>query len=365
MKIGIYDPYLDDLGGGEKYMMTIAQCLSKDNDVSIFWDDKKDVEELIDRFSLNLSKVNIVRNIFSPSTSTFYRIFKSMEFDVIIALSDGSVPLLMSKKIFLHVQQPLPAVEKKKFLTKLKLMKINGIFSNSEYTKSLNSQKFPKSIVIYPPVYLYPRKINKEKIILHVGRFRVKDVVTISRANGKKNEVGDYKKQSFMIEEFKKLVDQGLKDWSFVLATSVKKEDQKRFEDLKKQAEGYPIRFVVNSKNVQLWDLYSRAQIYWHASGFGEDLVSHPEFAEHFGISTVEAMGAGAVPVVINAGGQKEIVTENENGYLWDTPEELEKKTLKLTQDEELVLRLSKSAQERANDFSYNRFCEGIKKLIK
>ena len=41
MKIGIFDPYLDDLGGGEKYMMKIAQCLGKNHDVSIFGIEKK------------------------------------------------------------------------------------------------------------------------------------------------------------------------------------------------------------------------------------------------------------------------------------------------------------------------------------
>ncbi len=59
MKIGIYDPYLDDLGGGEKYMMTIASCLSKDHDVSIFWDSKKDLEELVERFSLDISNLKL------------------------------------------------------------------------------------------------------------------------------------------------------------------------------------------------------------------------------------------------------------------------------------------------------------------
>ena len=65
MKIGIFDPYLDDLGGGEKYMMTIAQVLSEKHDVSVFWDNKFDLDGLLKRFSLDLSKVKITPNIFS------------------------------------------------------------------------------------------------------------------------------------------------------------------------------------------------------------------------------------------------------------------------------------------------------------
>ena len=63
---------------------------------------------------------------------------------------------------------------------------------------------------------------------------------------------------------------------------------------------------------------YKLAKIYWHASGFGEDLETHPEKAEHFGITTVEAMINGLVPIVIDAGGQKEIVVQDRWVFMED-----------------------------------------------
>lgn len=355
MRIGIFDPYLDDLGGGEKYMMTIAECLSKKHRVSIFWDNKEDINGLLQRFSLDLSNVSIAKNIFSRDFGFVKRIIESKQYDVIIVLSDGSIPFLLSKKTFLHIQQPLDAIEKKKLKTAIKLLRIRGIFCNSEYTKSFNTDKFLKlTSVLYPPVNLYSNVSRKENIILHVGRFRVKNVVGID----------DYKKQNVMINTFKKMVDKGLRDWEFVLAVSIKEKDKKQFEEMKKLGAGYPIKFIVNSPNVALGGIYSKAKIYWHASGFGENLKEHPEFAEHFGISTVEAMSAGCVPVVINAGGQKEIVTEGENGFLWDSLEEFQDKTLKLINDEDLLSRLSKQAKEDANKFSKERFCKEINDLI-
>src|SRR6185369_8422589 len=111
-------------------------------------------------------------------------------------------------------------------------------------------------------------------------------------------------------EAFKKMVDrERVNNWKFFLAASVRKDDEEKFAELQKSAQGYSIEFFINKTNDELWDLYGKAKIYWHASGFGEDLEKHPSYAEHFGISTVEAMGAGAVPVVLHAGGQKEIVT--------------------------------------------------------
>ncbi len=356
MRIGIYDPYLDDLGGGEKYMMTIAQCLAKHHDVSIFWDNKQDLDHLLQRFTLDLQGVTLRKNIFASPISFWERFIETRKYDAIIFLSDGSIPFTLSKKLFLHLQQPLSQIVLSSWKGNLKRLRISGVFYNSAFTKSFNDKLLSgvRSSILYPPVSIHDEKIKKENIILHVGRFRVKNV-----------GVEDYKKQSVMVEIFKQMVDTGKDNhWRFVLAASVKKEDEEKFAVLQKAAKGYPIDFLINQSNDDLWDIYNKAKIYWHASGFGEDLDKHPEYAEHFGISTVEAMGAGGVPVVINAGGQKEIVTDGKDGFLWDTLEELQKKTEQLMTDHALWSGMSEEAQLRAKDFSKEKFCEGINKLI-
>ena len=160
------------------------------------------------------------------------------------------------------------------------------------------------------------------------------------------------------------MVNKGLKEWKFVLAVSVAEKDREEFEEMKKKSQNFPIEFLVNKSNDELWDIYSRAKIYWHATGFGEDLKMHPEFAEHFGISTVEAMGAGVVPVVINAGGQAEIVNDGKNGFLWNTLGQLQEKTLKLINDEKLLLTMSSAAKKRSQEFSGDNFSKNVNKLI-
>lgn len=353
MRIGIYDPYLDDLGGGEKYMMSVASVLSHHHDVSVFWDNQKDIDTLLQRITLDLSKIKIVKNIFAPGVSLLQRLPESKKYDVIIVLSDGSIPILLSKKLLLHVQQPLH-ISKKGFWSAFKMSRVDKIFCNSQFTKSFVDSSFiKKTVIVSPPVPLYPEKVKKENIILHVGRFRVKN-----------DSIGDYKKQSIMIDEFKNMVDKGLKDWKFILAVSIMEKDTEAFDKLVESTKGYPIEFAINKSNKDLWDLYSKAKIYWHASGYGEDLKKHPQYAEHFGISTVEAMGAGEVPVVINAGGQREIVTDNENGLLWDTLKELKEKTLQLINKPALLEKLSLQAKHRAKDFSYEKFSEAVNQLV-
>lgn len=353
MRIGIYDPYLDDIGGGEKYMMTIAQILSVNDDVAVFWDTKEDVEEVRKRFALNLSRVSIVPNIFSSKILPVQRYLATKKYDAIVVLTDGSIPLVASKKLFLHIQQPLKQMQIHSFFDNIKLSRVKAFFCNSEFTRSYIEKKFDiKTLVIYPPVVLSPQHAEKENVIVHVGRFR--------SVNGM-----DYKKQSIMIQAFKEMVDKGLKQWKFVVATSVHTKDMNVFEKMKTTAKGYPVEFLINQSNIALWSTYSQAKIYWHASGFGEDLEKNPELAEHFGISTVEAMGAGAVPVVINAGGQREIVKNDVNGLLWNTLEELKSKTLQLIGDAKLWEKLSRNARQSAQQYSEEQFSEKIRELIR
>lgn len=362
MRIGVFDPYLDDLGGGEKYMLTIAECLSTDNDVVVFWDNKGDLDIVLQRFNIDLSRVKVVPNIFSSKFGFLKRLLESRKFDIIFVLSDGSIPLVLSKKLLLHFQQPIPTARKDGLKNLIKKSRITGLFCNSYFSKSfIDKQLGVKSIVVYPPVSLKPKKVKKQNIILHVGRFRARDIRTT--VDGVSMPVGDYKKQPVMVEVFKKMSSK-IPNWKFVIATGVKPEDQGEFSKMRKLAKDFPVEFLVNKSNDELWDLYSKAKIYWHASGFGEDLEKHPEFAEHFGISTVEAMGGGAVPVVFNAGGQKEIVEDNINGFLWNTLSELEEKTLYLAEEEKILEKMSQEAVARAKNFEGKRFCEEIRKMV-
>ena len=285
--------------------------------------------------------------------SFIQKIIETKKFDIIIFLSDGSIPVTLSNKTFIHIQQPLPNV-RTNLLSSLKLKRINAVFCNSTFTKSFADKELGiQSKVLYPSIEIKARLEKKENYILHVGRFRD------ARVN---NE--DYKRQGMMVQSFKEMIDGGFKDWKFVLCVGLNSADEENFNKIKEIANGYPIEFLVNKSNDELWDIYSKAKIYWHATGFGEDLNLHPEFAEHFGISTVEAMGAGCVPVVINAGGQKEIITDGENGYLWNSIEELKKKTIELAKNERKLNILSIAAKKRAEYFAGERFCRELKEII-
>lgn len=357
MKIGIYDPYLDTLSGGEKYMLSIALCLAKEHQVTILWD-KTSLDEIKEvakkRFDFDLSQLHFAKSPFSPTISLSKRFSKTKKYDLIIALSDGSIPIVHTKLI-LHFQSPMPWVNGKTLKNKLKLFRVKKIIVNSKFTQGYIERNFGrKTVLLYPPVTIMREyKVSKkEKIILNVGRFGI-------------NQAGSsFKKQDVLADTFVKMVDDSLKGWRLCFVMNVKENDAEAFAQFKEKYSKYPIEILQNPSNDVLWDYYEKASIYWHASGFGEDLMLHPDRAEHFGISTVEAMGTGAVPVVVNAGGQKEIVESGKNGMLWSSQEELVKETLSLINDEARLHQLAEQGVKDAAAYSLERFCSEVNKLI-
>lgn len=355
MKIGIFDPYLDTLGGGEKYMLTIALCLSEHHNVSIFWDKNTESikEQAKKRFGFDLQRVAFAKNIFSSTISFMQRVKEARKYDVVIFLSDGAIPLLIKKNLILHFQFPVEWVNPS-FFTRVKFLFVKNVICNSFFTKGYIDKTFGiVSNVVYPPVDQPKENLKKENIILNVGRFSM----------GKEGK--NYKKQDVMIDFFREMIGRTPDiDWKFVLIISVREQDQQKVDLLREKVKGASIEIIENPTYEKLWEMYNIAKIYWHASGFGEDLAIHPERAEHFGIATAEAMRAGCVPVVIDAGGQKEIVKNGENGFLWSSEEKLIEKTMQLIIDRALLKKLSASARESAKQFSIERFAKDIEKEI-
>ena len=125
-----------------------------------------------------------------------------------------------------------------------------------------------------------------------------------------------------------------------------------------------PVHFHFDADLDCLRNLYRRASIYWHATGYSSIPQNDPSAQEHFGMTTVEAMSAGAVPIVINSGGQKEIVTQGRNGLLWDELDELSRETTRLITDANLLERMSKEAVSASSKFGRAIFVAKMERVI-
>jgi glycosyltransferase involved in cell wall biosynthesis len=234
------------------------------------------------------------------------------------------------------------------------------IVSISEYS-SYWIEKYwkKKSTILFPPVdiesFAPGKNIAKEKAILSVGRFFPEH---------------HNKKQYELAAAFIDMVEKNPEDlggYTLYLAGGL--EDRpghgEYVENIRKMSEGYPVKVLTNISFNRLAGLFRKASIFWHASGLGEDEQSHPEKFEHFGITTVEAMSAGCIPVVIEKGGQKEIVNDGIDGFLFRGLDELKEKTLDIIRGKVDESALRRNALDNCRKFSNERFAQDLLSIVK
>ena len=334
MRAAIFNPYLDTLGGGERYSLAVCKALVEASySVDVFWKDESIRKKLESRFGMKLSGIEFVADI-----------KRGDGYDVCFWVSDGSIPLLRARKNFLHFQFPFKNISGNTLINKMKLFRINKIICNSNFTKDFIDKEYGvKSVVLYPPVDVSKFKSagKKEKIILSVARF---------------SQLTQSKRQDVLIDVFKRFYDLGNKDWRLVLAGGVEVGVGEYVEKLKKASRGYPISILEGPDFKKLVGLYAESAFFWTASGFGISEQDEPVKVEHFGITVVEAMAAGAVPFVYNAGGHREIIKDGENGFLWSTKTDLLNLSLKLVKNKQKEKEISSQAKKDAKKYSYDRF---------
>ena len=333
MKALFFDPYLDSFGGGERYTLTLVEFLLKRGWwVDVIWEKENILTDLAKRFGLNLAGARLLKNNFWLSKS----------YDLCFWLSDGSLPWLWAKRNVIHFQVPFHGVDGRAFLNFWKKGQISHFVCNSRFTKRFIDREYGvNSQVIYPPVDVSQfQRGKKEKLILSVGRF---------------SQLMQAKRQDVLIKAFKKMVDEGLKGWRLILVGGVDVGGKEYFGQLKKQASGYPIELWANIGFDQLKEWYAKARLFWYAAGYGVDGEKEPEKIEHFGMTTVEAMAAGCIPLVYPAGGVKEVIKEGENGFFWWTTKELREKTLLCLQRRMVI---------SVNRFSKENFVKRMERLI-
>jgi glycosyltransferase involved in cell wall biosynthesis len=206
--------------------------------------------------------------------------------------------------------------------------------------------------VVHPPVRPTVHPGDKRALVLSLGRFF-------------DPALGHSKKQHEMLRAFVDLERRDVAaDWQLALVGGADATSREYVLAARRAAIGHRVGVHVNAKGALVEELLGAASIYWHASGFGEDAERHPERFEHFGIALVEAMAAGAAPVVYGAAGPAEIVRDGVDGRHWRTLDELAEVTAMLMGDPVERARLAEAARRRAADFSLERFRTRLLELV-
>jgi glycosyltransferase involved in cell wall biosynthesis len=226
-----------------------------------------------------------------------------------------------------------------------------AIAANSEYTAEWVERLWGRAATVLSPPVLMREPGSKRPIILAVGRF--------FPYHG-----GHSKKQLELVHAFRLACARGLDGWELHLVGGCKPEERGYVEDVRRAAVGLPVKFHVNAPGDDVAELFASARLFWHGSGLGEDVERHPNRLEHFGITVVEAMSAGAVPLVYERGGPAAIVRAHRCGRVYSTIEQLADSTIELVRSPDELDRLAAAAREGAHDYAFDRFSQRTRELV-
>lgn len=365
MRIIIYiENLLGMSGGAEVYALKAAEILSKRNEVNLLTIINSscvdDAKRVFDKY--NVKELPITKITFSHKKNRYFEILNRIllwrkirsqvkGYDVFFNTSHNRLIGFRNIRNVHLIHFPMKTYES--FLPKLLGKYFNGLYKKS-YNLFISNSQFTQfhlkkiwdcdSKILNPPIEMIPvvekdLKLKKKKICM-VGRLiSDKKILEVLR---------------FYDGELKNL--EAFKNYEFVVVGNKDINELDYYETLKMFEQDSRIRILADLPYAQLIDTYRTSEIFIHAKGFNEDENVNPILMEHFGMTTVEAMANGCIPVVINKAGQKEIVRNDIDGFLWNDFTEMRICLEKIVTDENKKEKLRENALKRFKDFSFSEF---------
>ncbi|SFM53117.1 glycosyltransferase [Methylobacterium pseudosasicola] len=354
--LALFTPYPLALGGGERYILSIAHALKDEYDCVLFAPRSTSRIRLLTmgrEFNLDLEHVECAnwddRGLYDQPALFF-------------SMGNEVVPFAeaIGKKNFFICQFPFPISSFELARSWGKIDSYDAIILYSDFAK-ISYESVAASLkldskqlyIINPAVELIQRNFSRSEVakIVNVGRFTPN---------------GHCKRQDVMIEVFKDIAEIVDRPLELHLAGSLGGDNDAReyFSQLRAMSEGLNVHFHVNVSAKELENLYLRSDIYWHITGINDSFLLNPEKYEHFGITVVEAMSAGCIPIVLGRGGPAEIVKDGVSGlHVYDRRGLLSSTVALLEQVPEKIAAYRTAAVKRSKDFSYGKFYEVLRRL--
>lgn len=343
MKVAIYNLHFATMGGGERRTAVLAAHLRAKHEVVLFVAEPVDRKLIFDTFGVSLFGIEIV----ALGSCDHLHSIASRRPDLFINNSFGSKLACPAPRGIYMCMFP---DENPTDLTSYSV-----ITANSHYTASWIQRRWGYDAeIVYSACQPMGPPGKKEKTILNVARFF---------ANEGPNH---HKRQDLLLRAFVEMVDGGLVDWNLHLIGNLgpSAQDREFLDQLRTAARGKPVEISVGVTFECLREQYRRALLYWHGTGFGFSPTLEPSKHEHFGMSIVEAMSAGSVPLAFDSGGPREIIRPGLTGHLWRDLDELKMLTLGLMSDADRLHAMSIAATADSERFDVRNYLARMDAII-
>lgn len=363
MRIVVVHPRMNVMGGGERVAIhSMKEALKEGHEVYLATEEF-DVNALEDFFGVQGLFENIRLLTYPPfkpliRKAVLYQrlIYQQQRLGKIVSKGQGYDLILNTAEVANQPATRLPAVQYCYFPEYLshvesdaihalwgvyywpakifyysRVSHIDQLLAVSDFTRRFVKEKWGReSTTLYPPcpIDLYNNlNFRKENLVITVGR------------------IAPEKRMELFLE-----IARRLSDVKFAIIGSVVTGKESHYNKLRTTAPTN-VSFVISPLR-KVKDMLGSAKVYVHCA---QD--------EHFGISIVEAMAAGCVPIVHNSGGPREIVSENV-GYKWNGVGEAARLVSNLLENDERRKELSKASEVRAKKFGPDVFESGLAKVL-
>jgi GT2 family glycosyltransferase len=310
-QIAVYNSYWNTQGGGELHALSIATELQRRSPVYLLSASDFSIKDL-ERFSgfdLKNCRKLLVRKV-TPDLTADFNLFVNSTY-----LS--SVPSKASASWYI-VSFPQKTASPA-------FLRSYIFLCNSDFTKRWLEKYWgntAKTDILYPVrgYATYKCKASKDCFAVKKSAF-----ITVGRFSPH----GHCKNQAAIIAAFARVTSRLRPNryQSLHVAGSLTTSNSSHlryFEYCRKQA-GERVYFHPNCSREHLANLYMSASFYVHATGLLLDQPHvSPERCEHFGITVIEAMSHGCIPLVFHLGGPAELLRKLRVGRLFASPAELE-----------------------------------------
>jgi len=214
------------------------------------------------------------------------------------------------------------------------------IYAISQYTAGYVEQYWGRHAdLLYPPTTYScdDRMPVKKDLMLCIGR-----LVTFKRHA----EIA----QAFMQAQMPP-------GWELVIAGTTGENAPYEAELAELAKQNKKITLLTNVTDAELKELYDRAKILVGGMGL---YSTTPHGFEHWGLTQVEAMSRGCVPVMFSGGGHREPYQK----YLWNSLEELVRTLRHLSEQGEELSRQSNEVREKAREYTVPVFAKKLHRAI-